>query len=155
MGIVCMPINLTALAHTVKVSVLHGGMQHHSAGGPAGSRGVPILLGHGWLSQRLRCRCAGAEICSADVQGQTSGLQRRCAGADVCDADVQQAPSRGYSCWCSSPSSPNWNEGLLEKFLLQMTLKLFMQYPHAFCRYSIIISLCFPVKCENYLYQSS
>lgn len=78
-GIAYMLINLTTLAHTVKVSVLHGGMQHHSAGGPAGSRGVPILLGHCWLSQWLRCRCAGAEICGADVQGQMSGLQRRCA----------------------------------------------------------------------------
>lgn len=35
----------------------------------------------------------------------------------------------------SSSGTQSSHEGLLEKFVLQMTLKLFMQYPHAFCRY--------------------
>lgn len=35
----------------------------------------------------------------------------------------------------SSSGTQSSSEGLLEKFVLQMTLKLFMQYPHAFCRY--------------------
>lgn len=41
----------------------------------------------------------------------------------------------GLAHTCTGPWQPKQNEGLLEKFLLQMTLKLFMQYPHAFCGY--------------------
>lgn len=42
---------------------------------------------------------------------------------------------RGWHTPAWGLGSQSQNEGLLEKFLLQMTLKLFMQYPHAFCGY--------------------
>jgi len=53
-------------------------------------------------------------------------LRCRCAEAD---------PEQGWKDLHGSLSGQSQNESLLEKFLLQMTLKLFMQYPHAFCRY--------------------
>lgn len=63
---------------------------------------------------------------------------------DACSAEGALGWAQGLLWWnagrsCrhlhSSSGTQSSSEGLLEKFVLQMTLKLFMQYPHAFCRY--------------------
>lgn len=76
---------------------------------------------------------------SESAVGNACSFQRHLLQAG--EAQLQDPAGAGVQSWtpCQGWHMPRGSqsqkEGLLEKFLLQMTLKLFMQYPHAFCGY--------------------